>query len=159
MTAKCENPNLFCRVNVDSEMPHNEFVSFIARIIIVGVPRMNSVRSEKLDISVDENDALDAAKSREGADRWLYFRYTLEIDPVAGVSPGDYVTAVGSLLESLWSSGIDAVAACDFEEKLPRNVRRLKWDKRQVPSQSSFSGSPDPLTSVRPADTGIGRRD
>jgi len=46
---------------------------------------MNSVRSRALDISIDENDVFDADKSHTGKDRWLYFRYTLEVDPVEGV--------------------------------------------------------------------------
>jgi hypothetical protein len=88
---------------------------------------MNSVRSDKLDISVDDNDVFNAEKARKGKDRWLYFRYTLEIDPIESVSASDYVAAIGILLKSLWSSRMDAVASCDFEDRLPRNVRRLKW--------------------------------
>ena len=88
---------------------------------------MNSVTTEMLDISIDDNDVFDAERSRTGKDRWLYFRYTLEIDPVADVAPGDYLAAVGALLKSLWSSGMDAVSSSDFEAQLPRNVRRLKW--------------------------------
>lgn len=126
MKTNFDTLDLFCRINVQSEMPHQEFVFFIA-CIVGGVSRRNSVTSDKLDISVDDNDVFDADKARRGKDRWLYFRYTLEIDPIEGVSPGDYVAAIGTLLESLWSSRMDAVASCDFEARLPRNVRRLKW--------------------------------
>jgi len=126
MKTEFDKLELFCRVNVQSEMPHHELVSFIARSV-GGVSRMNSVKSDKVDISVDDNDVFDAVKSGRGKDRWLHFRYTLEIDPMEGVSPGDYVAAIGILLTSLWSSRMDAVASCDFEEQLPRNVRRLKW--------------------------------
>lgn len=120
--------DLFCRVNVQTEMAHSDFVSFIAQRV-GGGSRMNSIKSDKLDISVDDNDVFDAEKSRTGKDRWLFFRYTLEIDPVAGIAPETYVAAIGELLKSLWSAGMDAVAASEFEEKLPRNVRRLKWAK------------------------------
>lgn len=123
MKPPLDNLELFCRVNVQAEVPHDEFVSFIARSV-GGVSRSNSVRSNKLDISVDDNDVFDAEKARIGEDCWLYFRYTLEIDPIRGVSPRDYVAAIGTLLKSLWLSSMDAVAACDFEEQLPRNTRR-----------------------------------
>ncbi len=138
MTADVEHPDLFCRVNVQSEMPHGEFVSFLARNI-GGVARMNSITTEKLDISVDDNDVFDAAKSCTGEDRWLYFRYTLEIDPAAGVAPGEYIAAVGNLLKSLWSSKMDAVASSDFEGSLPRNVRRLKWSGQLSPTSGDGS--------------------
>jgi hypothetical protein len=155
VTTKCESPNLFCRVNVDSEMTHNEFVSFVARGV-GGVARMNSIRNQRLDISVDENDVFDAAQSREGADRWLYFRYTLEIDPVEDVSPSDYVTAIETLLGSLWSSGLDAVASCDFEDRLPRNLRRLRWGQTPTADPYPYQSSPDPLPGASHADAGAG---
>jgi len=118
--------DLFCRVNIQSEFSHKEFVSFIA-CSVGGVNRMNLVTTDRLDISVDDNDEFDAEKARTGRDRWLFFRYSLEVDPIEGVSLSDYVAAIGNLLKSLWSSDMDAVAACEFEDRLPRNVRRLKW--------------------------------
>src|SRR5437763_1163861 len=128
MKADFDNREPFCRVNVQSDMPFREFVSFLAHGV-EGVSRLNAVKTDQLDISVHENDVFDPEKSRLGDNRWLYFRYTLEIDPAEGASPIDYVAAIGTLLQSLWSSRIDAVASCDFEEQLPRNVRRLKWSR------------------------------
>jgi hypothetical protein len=118
--------DLFCRINVQAEMPFQEFVAFVARCA-GGSGRMNAVRARALDISVFENDDFDPEKSHTGEDRWLHFRYTLEVDPAEGAAAGDYVAAVNALLQSLWSSCSDAVAACDFEEYLLRNERRARW--------------------------------
>jgi hypothetical protein len=118
--------DLFCRINVQTELAFEDFVACIARCA-GGSRHMNAVRSQTLDISVSENDDHDTEMAHTGKDRWLHFRYTLEIDPPEGVLPRDYIAAIGTLLQSLWSSGMDAVAACDFEEELPRNVRRLTW--------------------------------
>ena len=85
-----------------------------------------------LDISVFENDDYDDEKSHTGTDRWLHFKYTLEIDPIEGVSPSDYVAAIGALLKLLWSSGMQAVAVCNFEERMPRNIGRLKWRQKKA---------------------------
>ena len=143
MRTDIDDLDLFCRVNVQSEIPHSEFVSFIAQSV-EGVKRLNSITTDKLDISVDDNDVFDAEKSRTGKDRWLYFRYTLEIDPAAGVAPRDYIAAIGDLLKSLWSACMDAVASCDFEEQLPRNVRRLKWTSCEAnDAQQRSSAEPD----------------
>jgi hypothetical protein len=126
MRTDLDNLDLFCRVNIQSESPHKEFIAFIARTVS-GASRLNSVTSDKLDISVDDNDSFDAEKARRGEDRWLYFRYSLEIDPIEGASRNDYVAAIADLIQSLWSSDMDAVASCEFEDRLPQNVRRLKW--------------------------------
>ena len=135
--------DLFCRVNIQSDLPHKEFVSLIARSV-GGTSRMYTVKSDKLDISVDDNDMFDAEKARVGKNRWLYFRYTLEIDPIEGTSPSDYIDAIGGLLKSLWSSGLDAVAGCEFEDSLPLNERRLKWADRnsqELAQDASLSSS------------------
>jgi hypothetical protein len=128
MIIECDNMDLFCRINAQAETPFQEFVEFIARCV-GGSSHLNAVRGKTLDISVFENDDFDTKLSSTGNDRWLHFRYTLEIDPIEGISPGDYVAAIATLLKLLWSSQMDAVASCDFEEQLPRNVRRLKWTK------------------------------
>jgi len=75
--------DLFCRINVQTDMPLQELVAFIARCS-GGSSHMNAVRGRSLDISVFENDDFDTEKSHSGEDRWLHFRYTLEVDPVAG---------------------------------------------------------------------------
>lgn len=121
-----EDTDLFCRVNVQAELPFEEFVSFIGRCA-GGPSHMNTVSNKAFDISVFKNDDFDSELSSTGDDRWLHFRYTLEVDPSAGVAPADYVVAIGKFLKSLWSSGMDAVAASEFEEQLTRNARRLKW--------------------------------
>jgi len=118
--------DLFCRVYVQAGVLHPEMVSLLARAV-GGTAHCNSVRSRELDISVDENDIYDPARCMDGKNRWLHFRYTLEIGPVQGVDGREYVAAISRLLSSLWSAGIDAVAASEFEDHLPANVRRLSW--------------------------------
>jgi hypothetical protein len=130
-----DSMDLFCRINVQAEKPFQEFVIFIRRCT-GGSGCMNEVRSQLLDISVFENDDFDANKSHTGMERWLYFRYTLEIDPREGVAATDYIAGIGELLKALWSSRMDAVAACEFEDHLPRNRRRLKWGRiSQLPGE------------------------
>ena len=125
MNTTFDNLDLFCRINVQSEMPHHELVSLIAHSVGRAI-RMNSVKSDKVDISVDDNDVFDPEKSQLGKDRWLYFRYTLEIDPIEGVSPRDTLLSLARCFDRLWSSRLDAVASCDFEGQLPRNVAPLE---------------------------------
>jgi hypothetical protein len=73
MTTPFDNFDLFCRINVESALPHQEFVSLLARSV-GGAGHLNSVTSDALDISVDDNDVFDPDRSRAGEDRWLYFK-------------------------------------------------------------------------------------
>jgi hypothetical protein len=68
------------------------------------------------------------------------FKYTLEIDPAEAVLPPDYIAAIGHLLQWLRSAGMDAVAACEFEDRLPRNVRRLNWSIPAGPESQAGEG-------------------
>lgn len=138
MVADLSKMDLFCRINVQSELSFQQFVASMARCV-GGTNHMNDVRGKTLDISVFENDDFDAKLSKRGEDRWLHFRYTLEIDPIEGVSAGDYVAAIAALLQTLWSSCMDAVASCGFEDQLPRNVRRLKWAMVHQPDKGGAS--------------------
>jgi hypothetical protein len=132
--------DLFCRINVEAGTRFQDFVALISRCV-GGSSHMNAVRSQILEISVFENDDYDTEMAHTGKDRWLYFRYTLEIDPIQGFSPKDYIAAIGGLLKSLWSSHMDAVASCDFEEELPRNVRRLSWATTLRPHSGDAEGA------------------
>lgn len=132
--------DLFCRINVQAESRFQDIVALIARCA-GGSSHENAVRSQTLDISVFENDDYDNEKAHVGEDRWLYFRYRLDIDPIEGVSAKDYVAAIGSLLTALWSAGMDVVAASDFEDQLPRNVRRLNWAKIPRPGNGGVGRS------------------
>lgn len=96
-------PDLFCRINVQTDMPHHELVAILAHAL-GGTSHGNVVKNRLLNISVDDNDVFDPEKSHTGKDRWLHFRYTLEVDPVKGISPAEYVAAIGALLERFWAS-------------------------------------------------------
>jgi hypothetical protein len=66
-------------------------------------------------LHVDRNDEADAVRRTEFPDGFLYFSHRVEA--YADSPPAaDLVTR---LLERLWSEGWPAVAACDYEEKLP----------------------------------------
>ncbi|MCZ4510039.1 hypothetical protein O3Q52_17910 [Streptomyces sp. ActVer] len=43
----------------------------------------------------------------------------LECEPLDGVLRNEVVAVIGEILQSIWSSGHRAVAACRFEDQLP----------------------------------------
>src|SRR5262249_29775784 len=122
----CCHLDLFCRIYVQADMPHDEFAALVARCS-GGARPPHTARSPGPGTSRGGHDVYDGQRRPGGEDSGLYFRYTLEIDPAGAVEPGAYVAAVSRLLSGLWDAGLDAVAACEFEELLPKNERRLAW--------------------------------
>ncbi|MFF7183371.1 hypothetical protein [Streptomyces sp. NPDC008121] len=57
---------------------------------------------------------------------FLEWPTVLECEAPSG-APADVVEAVAAVLESLWSLGVKAVAACDFEDELPECGGREKY--------------------------------
>ena len=87
-----DSMDLFCRINVQAEMPHQEFVAFIAQQYRRGQPH-NSVRSQTLDILVDENTP--TTLSIENREETLACYVTWKSIPIEGVEPKDYVASIG----------------------------------------------------------------
>ena len=71
-------------------------------------------------IDVRRNDGFDIIR-RNDPDGFLYYRYYLDIDAVPGQQRVAQVALVEQILECLWEHGYAAVAACDFEDELPRH--------------------------------------
>lgn len=119
--------DLSCRIYVHSTQTYEDFVAAVAQLG-GGRRNYNHIAIRSLDVLVDENDMFDVAKAQTGPKRWLSFRYQLEIEPSQGTLAADYIADVGKLLQALWSAGVDAVAAAEFEADLPVNQRRATWD-------------------------------
>lgn len=115
-----DTQNLYCKVYVDSQAEKGHLLDLLARITS-GSIKMRTVASPELQIDLVVNEDFDEAKRLSKENQFLFYRYYLDIEPTEGVALEQYVQSVGSLLEGLWQSGCKAVAACDFESKLPRS--------------------------------------
>ncbi|HEY7341698.1 MAG TPA: hypothetical protein VH591_12505 [Ktedonobacterales bacterium] len=69
-------------------------------------------------IDIRRNDEFDAIRRNE-PDGFLYYRNYLDVDAVPGQQRVAEVALVSQILERLWARGYAAVAACNFEDKLP----------------------------------------
>jgi hypothetical protein len=77
------------------------------------------VSNEIGELELRRNDDRDEASAREYPDGFLHFRSVIEFYPRLTARREDEVNYIASLLDRLWSSGLPAVASCDFEEALP----------------------------------------
>jgi hypothetical protein len=111
--------NLYCKIFVDTDSEPQRLVDLIARILSAPHDRW-TVNTTLCEIDVEKNEDFDQARRSQSPDGFLHYRYYLDIEPIAGADRAAYVESIGQLLNRLWDSGCRAVAACDFEEDLPR---------------------------------------
>lgn len=77
---------------------------------------LNSVATQDgSEIEVRKNKSSKSAP-KSGQKEFVYFRYYLEVD---GNDLNQQIALISKLLETFWSQGIAAVAACEYEELLP----------------------------------------
>ncbi|AFZ24726.1 hypothetical protein Cylst_2517 [Cylindrospermum stagnale PCC 7417] len=75
------------------------------------------------EILVIKNLSFDSIQRQQFPDGFLYFQQIIEIfpDETKTVSLENQIALVSRILQYLWSEGVPAVAACDYENKLPNN--------------------------------------
>lgn len=112
---------LYCQVFVDTALNEEELVSMVARIVDGSIDRW-WVKADILEIEVRRNDWILPSPVKTKS--FLDFPYYLDIEPLmtAGTARASYIAAIGMLLRGLWGRGYDAVAACGFEDELPKRA-------------------------------------
>ncbi|GHU86771.1 hypothetical protein FACS189476_00650 [Spirochaetia bacterium] len=72
------------------------------------------------EIDILKNNDFDESKSKEYPDGFLYFPFVIEYFSNEIFNDADiYNTKI--ILEKLWENNFPAIAACDYENKLPEN--------------------------------------
>ncbi|HEV7465410.1 MAG TPA: hypothetical protein VGP96_03865 [Candidatus Dormibacteraeota bacterium] len=89
------------------------------------------VIADNVHLLVDENDEVDPARRAVRPNGFLYFSLFVEVYFPPSRPVGERARLVGRVLTHLWSRGIAAVAACDYEDALPHGGgagdRSLPW--------------------------------
>lgn len=111
---------LYCEVYVNAPTDEKGLTKTVTNIVN-GETRRWSIASDLLNIRVERNEGIMATPG-DNLTSFVNYPYYLAVDPpeTGGVERTRYVDAVGRLLEGLWALGYDAVAACNFEDELPR---------------------------------------
>ncbi|MFE7809472.1 hypothetical protein ACFU51_33345 [Streptomyces sp. NPDC057430] len=78
-------------------------------------------RFSSLGITVARNDYQAMAGNSDDFVQWgTVVECEAIAEAIAEATLGQVVEAVGTILETLWNRGYRAVAACDYEDELPR---------------------------------------
>ncbi|MDG5857033.1 1,4-dihydroxy-6-naphthoate synthase [Clostridium beijerinckii] len=111
--------NLFCKVFIDTNEERLSLLNSI-KDVVLGITERWTITSNSMELELRKNDDFNESLRFEKRDGFLYSRYYIEIEPIGDIKQEQYISSVSMLLENLWTLGYKAVAACDFENELPR---------------------------------------
>ena len=112
-----ESPDLYCKIFTNGTNL-NSLKEFLSNLF-QGIIEMNSMTLDHLIIEVHNNP--DRKEAPRGDENFLHWPVLVEIDAEGTSDEQTLIEECSKLLKRLWSSGIDSVAACDFEESLPQH--------------------------------------
>src|SRR5438128_1578122 len=113
---------LDCKIFIESERPLSEIAALLARAsggTLRGGPGGETIQAALGEIEVRRNPEASGQPGHLFPAGFLHFRYLAELYPSPEVPPGERASLVAAVLDLLWSSGLAAVAACDYEADLP----------------------------------------
>jgi hypothetical protein len=126
--------DLSCTVYIDTELSLDAVATAVSKALtacVSGPAFSKTIQTPAGEFEVRRNSDSDAARATQFPDGFLFFRYRLEFYPGVDVPREAQIAAISCILPALWSQGIAAVAACDYEDELPHrggsSDRSLPW--------------------------------
>lgn len=118
-----DNSDLYCAIYVNAPVTREELAALVLQI--AGAENVGRYLLRLLSAEVEVRPNEDANERLRGSQEngFLYYPYLLEVDALPGQSIEQQMALVSAILELLWARQFNAVAACDFEDRLPRNGR------------------------------------
>ncbi len=115
-----------------------DLVDVVAEILD-GEPDSGCVSTAHTLVVIEANEDADAQQAPAWPGGFLFFPTVLEVYPASRSVRSERASVTARLLTSLWSRGIAAVAACEYEDLLPAasgaGDRTLPWPR--VPSRTT----------------------
>src|SRR5262245_4553276 len=108
-----------CKVFVDGAPNTAALITWIAEAAD-GSPTDDGVQAPGLEMIAEDNDDAGPRAKLERDPGFLFFDHFVEIYFAPSVGFDRRVTEVSKVLEYLWGLSRPAVAACDYEDQLPR---------------------------------------
>ncbi|MGW5611876.1 hypothetical protein ACWEWI_38670 [Streptomyces sp. NPDC003753] len=107
--------SLDCSIYVDSENRQG-ILRFVAQSIAGTIEKSDIVETPALKVYVAHNDYESDSADSSDVVAWPS---VLECEQVPQTDEQTFVNAIGECLNGLWKAGFRAIAACDFEDRLP----------------------------------------
>ena len=111
----------FCRIYTTGLLTINDLKFQISELLDLKKTSISNFASEFVHVWITTNDEFDKRREMEFPDGFLYFKYSIEFDFKDEEVKEFQVDLISKTLEWLWEQDMAAVAACDYEEKLPQS--------------------------------------
>lgn len=122
-----DNEDLYCNLFIDFEGDLKEADNLIAKLTNGSLKSsVRVIETTFAEMDVRRNDGYKTPKelrSKDPGDDFLFWKYHIDIEPKEGATRQAYISMISRLLLDLWAQGVDAVAACSFEDQLPQKHR------------------------------------
>jgi hypothetical protein len=119
-----EDENLYCKMFIDFKGELSDADQLIAQLTNGSIKfKWGLIETAFAELDVRKNDSFKTPKerrSKDPEDAFLFWKYYIDIEPTEGTARTNYVSMIGRLLLDLWAKEINAVAACSFEDELPK---------------------------------------
>lgn len=110
--------NLYCKIFIFASLSRQSLLELLAEIT-QGNLSAGTVETPWGLLDVLRNSEADLSKVSE-SDGFLFYPYFMDIEGASNGTELTFIKAISEVLEALWAKNIKAIAACDFEDKLPR---------------------------------------
>lgn len=119
--------DLSCSIYIDLSYSYYRSLNYLNDNYTLGKIDIDyTILSTVYDFYLEENKK-NNSKNPEllEEEKFLYFDYVLDCTPTERATEEECIDSINNLLEKLWSNSLNAVAACEFEDKLLRKGNYL----------------------------------
>lgn len=109
----------YCKVFVNKDIDHRELEVLIGKLISAKNEKRTKTASWG-EIDVNINKAAKPPWGKVDDDNFLFWKFFLDIEPLENSTRDEYIKGIIHLMYSLRHNGFQVVAACDFENELPK---------------------------------------
>lgn len=110
--------DLYCKIYVNSPLEIEELVGLISDLSEGTAKPFHEIETKLATIDCMVSHSRDDVLAQVSDDGFVFYKFYLDVEPVAGVARREYISHIRSLVLSLEGRGYQAVAACDFEDEL-----------------------------------------
>ena len=121
--------NLYCKMFVNLTQEYKEAEDIVALLSQGQQAPFGAIHTIFAQIDFRRNDDYKTPielRSGDPNNSFLYWKYFLDIEPNDETETATYISGISNLLQAFWEKGIDAIAACDFEDELPAKEEKIE---------------------------------
>lgn len=110
--------NLYCKVYLKIELEIEELYLYLINLVSGKAEPIRIIKTEWGELDLRKNSDFNFKQIEKDPDDFIFWQYYLDIEPQKDIEESKYISQIAKLLHELNKNNINAVASCDFEERL-----------------------------------------